>query len=224
MNVLQHFDDSKMYESITNDEWWDANQWHSIRDQWYLVAASYKNAADRLVDGLPDGLLMGVDRLYIAYPIMFLYRHCIELDLKALLIDLRELANLKRERYNEPSQNSRASLPGHPLMESWQLVKDLLLVIDDEVRTNDAAFAEANAIYDAIEERIKEFNRIDPKSFNFRYPTDQKMKERILAPLPGDQELSHVKDMVEVVANYFGSIATWVHEERNHIIEAWHDY
>lgn len=222
MNVMQDFDDSKLYESIADDEWFDANQWHSIRDQWYLVASSYKNAADLLVDELPDALLLGLDRVYIACPVMFLYRHYLELALKALMLDSQALG--KQVHHNRTARNLEAKLPGHPLMKSWQLIKELLSELDDEVCADDAAFTEAKAIYGAIEEHINQFGHIDPKSFNFRYPTDRQGTERILAPLPGFQDLTHVKDIVEVVASYFDSIATWAHEERNRINEMPSDY
>lgn len=223
MNVMQDFDDSKMYESIVSAEWFDVIQWHSIRDQWYLVAASYKNAADLLVDELPDALLLGLERRYIACPIMFLYRHYLELELKALMLDLQALGKQKRVDHNQAAQDFDAKLPKHPLMESWRPVRNMLLAIDDEARTNDVAFTEANAIESAIEERIKEFDKIDEKSMNFRYPVSNRGAP-ILGPLPDAQEMSRVKEIVEVIAGYFGSIETWIHEERNHIIEAWHDY
>ena len=98
-----------------------------------------------------------------------------------------------------------------------------LLAIDNEACSNYAAFTEANAIYSTVEERIKEFDKIDGSSMNFRYPVNNQ-GEPILGPLPDAQEMSRVKGIVEVVADYFGSIETWIHEERNHVSEAWRGY
>lgn len=222
--MLQDFDDSKLYESIASGDWHSVSETDSTQNQWYFVAMSYKKAADLLVDELPNALLMGVERVYIACPIMFLYRHYLELELKALMLDLRGLGKQKRVHHNHAATFFDDKLPRHPLMKSWEPVRDMLLAITDEAYPDDAGFTEANAIYRAIEERIKEFDKIDESSMGYRYPTDREAKKRTLGPLPNAQEMSHVKEIVEIVAGYFGGIETWIHEERNHISEAWHDY
>ena len=222
--MLHDFDDSKMYESIASGNWRSVSETDSAQNQWYFVAMSYRKAADLLVDELPNALLMGVERVYIACPIMFLYRHYFELELKALMLDLQALGKQKRVHHNQTAKIFDDKLPGHPLLKCWEPVRDMLLAITDEAYSSDAEFTEANAIYRTIEERIKEFDKIDEGSMGYRYPTDREAKNQTLAPLPGARELSHVKEIVEVIAGYFGSIETWVHQERNYISEAWHDY
>ena len=106
-------------------------------------------------------------------------------------------------------------------MQSWRPVKELLIELDDE---SNAAFEQGNAIYSAIEERIKEFDEIDAGSFNFRYPVDRKNQNPILSALPDAKELRRLKEIIGVIASYFGSFDTWVHEQRNSIMEAWHEY
>ena len=221
---MQEFDDSKLYEPITSNKWWDVGNVDSVQDQWYMVAISYKNAADLLVDGLPNSLLLGLERVYIACPIMFLYRHYLEVGLKGLMLDLQALRKQKGAHQNIPTQHAAASLPGHPLMQSWQPVKELLIELADEVNACGAAFEQGNAIYSAIEERITEFDEIDAGSFNFRYPVDRKNQNPILSALPDAKELRRLKEIIGVIASYFGSFDTWIHEQRISIIEAWHEY
>ena len=112
--IMQEFDDSKLYEPITGNEWWDVGNADSVQNQWYMVAISYKNAADLLVDGLPNRSLLGLEQRYIACPIMFLYRHYLEVGLKGLMLDLQALRKQKGAHQNIPTQHADASLPGHP--------------------------------------------------------------------------------------------------------------
>ena len=55
---------------------------------WHLWVAGYKLAADRLVSHLTEH---GTRFDYVCIPILFLYRHFVELYLKALLRDVGEL-------------------------------------------------------------------------------------------------------------------------------------
>lgn len=209
-----YFDDSAMYESIASGEWWDTSQVHSAQDQWYLLAAAYKNAADQIVIGLPDALLLGQYGVYIAGPVMFLYRHYLELELKAILLDLRDFA-----KQTMPDN----AMKSHSLLQVWQAVKHLLFETDEEAKRNEVARVEAGKIYGAMEERIKEFNKIDGMSMNFRYPIDKTGENQILASLPDGRQLSHVKDVIEVLASYFLGIETWMYEERNSHWEMQHE-
>ena len=212
--MLTAFDDSAMYESIASGEWWDTSQVHSAQDQWYLLAKAYKNAADQIIVGLPEALLLGQHSVYIAGPVMFLYRHYLELELKAIWLELQDLGHmLNLLDLREQTMPGNSSKP-HSLLPVWYSVKNLLFEIDKEVSTDEIGRVEAGKIYDAMEERIKEFNRIDERSMNFRYPIDKTGENRILASLPDWRQLSHVKEVIEVVAGYFDSIETWMDEER----------
>ena len=222
--IMQEFDDSKLYEPITGNKWWDVGNADSVQNQWYMVAISYKNAADLLVDGLPNRLLLGPEQVYIACPIMFLYRHYLEVGLKGLMLDLQALRKQKGAHQNIPTQHADASLPGHPLMQSWRPVKALLIELDDESNACDDAFEKGNAVYSAIEERITDFDVIDAGSFNFRYPVGRKNQNPILSALPDVQELRRLKEIIGAIACNFGSFETWVHEQKIGTWDAWHQF
>ena len=222
--MMQAYDDRKLYESVTGNTWLDVGKTDLLQDQWYMVATSYKKAADLLVDGLPHNLFIGAESLYIACPIMFLYRHFLETGLKGLLLDLQALKKQKLalQSYEQPTLFEK--LPSHPLMESWKRVKDLLVELVDEERIDPAQLEEGNAKCNAIEERINEFDAIDSDSFNFRYPADRDNSEATLSKLPDAQQLRRVKEIVSVIEVYFGSFATWAHEERMGIAQTWHQH
>ena len=207
-NVLHKFDDSAIYESVAGDKWHEVNQFYSAREQWYILAATYKSIADDIVDGLPGSLQPSHQGLYEASPVMFLYRHSLELQLKNLLLDLREFENIKGR---DPS------LQSHSLLQVWQSVRGLLSAIN-EARLSEADRDAGRTEYRALEERIKEFNDIDKSSMGYRYPVDLR-GGRILAKLPTHSQLAHVKDIIGVMSSYFDSILTWIHEERNADLE-----
>jgi hypothetical protein len=121
-------------------------------DAWSRLADSYKEAADRLA---------GITKSPYAYlmhgsPILFLYRHYIELRLKSLLLDAGELLD---EPHDVP--------PLHFLRSLWERVRKLLLRIGPE---SDGAWCKR------ADQVIDEFDAIDPTSFAFRYPVDKNGK------------------------------------------------
>lgn len=184
MNMMQDFDDSKMYESIFGQsEPWNQST-ASGRFQktgWDSYAMAYKIAADRLVDDQQRG---PISELYQVFPIMFLYRHYLELKLKEIL---RVLLDWDGRRHDQ--------IPHiHELPKLWKEVRHLLEKFDNGMteHSGDACLEEGAAIYNAIEKRVKEFDDIDPGSFNFRYPEDQvKLLER--------HEIVHIKEVVNAL-------------------------
>ena len=207
-NVLHKFDDSAIYELIAGDKWQEVNQFYSAQEQWDLLATAYKNAADYIVDGLLGALPPGHHGLYIAGPVMFLYRHYLELQLKTLLLDLRKFENT----------GATDTLPGdHSLLQIWRSVKQLLSKIE-EARFSKADRAAGRTVYLALEDRIKEFNDVDGNSMRYRYPVDLAGRRKF-AKLPNPSQLAHVKEIIEVMSGYFGGIQTWIHEERNADLE-----
>jgi hypothetical protein len=118
-------------------------------ESWSLLADSYKEGADELTK------LAGISRSYarLGAPIMFLYRHYIELQLKSLLIDAGELLD-------EPQDVP----PRHYLATLWQRVRTLLLRVSPN--SDGEYFIRADQI-------VADFDSIDPTSFTFRYPVNK---------------------------------------------------
>jgi len=128
--------------------------WMNARLDWYpdpteLYVIGYKEAGDILVKdvaerrGRADTLI---------FPIVFLYRHYIELRLKSLLKDGCRLLNREHEQK-----------PVHRLSKLWKEVRSILVELwlnhdEDELK--------------AMDMLIAQFEAIDPKSTSFRYSKD----------------------------------------------------
>lgn len=133
---------------------------------WEGYTDSYRDAADHLVERIERCELDS-----LVYPIMFLYRHYLELQLKSLLRNFYLLHSLQCSYpLKETLQHlclfhgiqCRCPQKKHNLVELWDRVRPLI----EEMYLQDT---EDNK---HIEARIKEFNQIDPKSLAFRYPED----------------------------------------------------
>jgi hypothetical protein len=133
---------------------WTDNAWLGrtrIVNAWSLYAEGFKRAADQLVEDLLDGSAHSPDLLI--YPILFLYRHYLELRLKELII---ASARLLGETPNVPGH--------HTLTDLWAEVRPRL----ERIWPGPSA----RRHHDAIREHLREFCNLDPKSQAFRYPVD----------------------------------------------------
>ena len=215
---MVEFNDSKLYESLATDKWTDTNKTELVQDQWVMMAMSYKKAADLLVDGLPKALLIGAEQQYIACPIMFLYRHFLEISLKGLMLDLQVLGKQVNPLICVDPLALDKGLPDHRLMDSWLPVRKLLVELSPDENPSGEESQKQYTILNAIEARIKEFEKIDERSFSYRYPIDKKNNPS-LGPLPRDQELRKVADVVETIEVYFGGFRAWIHDYRTAMTE-----
>jgi hypothetical protein len=115
-----------------------------------LFAGSYKTAADTLVNSV---LEHSADHDTLVYPIVFLYRHYLELRLKEII---REGSLLLYEERDFPKI--------HDLGELWLPVKSIIERVwahEDSDDSSDLGL---------VDDVLTEFVAIDPKSMSFRYP------------------------------------------------------
>lgn len=129
------------------------------KDAFGVFAKGYTLAANRLTK-----LLLDRPRFsdYEAYPIVFLYRHALELSLKHLIYTSVTLSAFKAlDDIENKLRNT------HDLLKLAQSVKALLSLL----------FPEDDGLRDAValvKETCSEFSDIDPKSDGYRYPIDIK--------------------------------------------------
>jgi hypothetical protein len=116
----------------------------------HVYGNAYRRAAAILTRSTLRLRHRGLDFDASAVPILFLWRHYLELTLKAINIDLA--------KYNDAPPPP--SLKGHSLLSLWKSAEKELrsLILQDE---------EAKW----IGEVIREFSTVDEKSQAFRYPT-----------------------------------------------------
>lgn len=137
--------DDKLF--VEDKDWWMNACINGYHDPTELYITGYKEAADNLVRdvanrrGSADALL---------YPIVFNYRHYIELRLKSLLHDGRRLLDIKHKQKAQ-----------HKLSKLWPHVRKILeeLWPDGDIEQ-----------LKAVEVLINQFEEVDPSSTSFRYP------------------------------------------------------
>ena len=182
--------------------------------EWEDYAIAYKGAGDHLVFGVQDRLM---DEPHLACPIMFLYRHYLELALKEIINHLQEWHDVEDDysRSKLRHQPRVPDLPGHPLMDSWDRILSLIDQMED-CKLPECTIDELNVDYDGIGKRINEFDKADRSSFNYRYPVDKKGRPNKIG-IPDSHQLGRVKTVVEEIDFQLASISYAVREAKEQV-------
>lgn len=120
---------------------------------WYVYVLGYKKAGDVLVK-FAQSNPMYLDS--IVYPIIFLYRHYLELAIKIIILRGSKLIGKNISHNNS-----------HKLSTLWCLSKKILA----EVFRGDK-----EPEFSKLDIVISEFDRLDSSSFEFRYPVNREGK------------------------------------------------
>jgi hypothetical protein len=170
-----------------------ANDWHNnaclnwCHDGWSLYARGYKEAADILVERIEERNA-GQDTL--VYPIIFLYRQYLELEIKDTLRMARYL------------QGASDDLPTHHrIADLWNELHRHLTAISpgDSVRE-----------LKEVARLIGEFSKIDPGSMAFRYPVDKTGSPSLRGIT--EINLRNVRDVIAKISLILSCANTHVHE------------
>ncbi|MCP5195925.1 MAG: hypothetical protein H6974_03900 [Gammaproteobacteria bacterium] len=147
---------SKEFEPLfKSDSDWHNNACLNFQgDMSYGYIEGYKRAADALVTQVNE---TGIDQDFLVYPIVFLYRQHIELLLKRIINNSRQLLN-----------NESGYPKNHKIDNLWHLVKDLARQVWQEKDPEE---------FKLIDHIIKELSEADPESMSFRYPEDKNGKK-----------------------------------------------
>ncbi|MGI4850677.1 MAG: hypothetical protein ACRYGR_01885 [Janthinobacterium lividum] len=142
------------------------------------MASGYKLSADIAVEQANTGPR---ERAVLVYPIIFAYRHYIELALKAGIATFGRYAGVKSDWKN------------HRLESLWikfaAIQKEITGIEPDE----------ADAVVEGV---VLEFAKVDPDSFAYRYPCDKNGK--LLPVEHSELNLAGLKAVMDRVENYFG--------------------
>jgi len=145
---------------FSGDQDWKANaclNWSL--DSMGLYIEGYREAADKLVH---DVVETGTNQDTLVFPISFLYRQYIELQLKHIIRESRIFLG------------EGASFPEHHrIQDLWNTANSLMAKI---IKDHDQSIRDYITKEDigAIKTIITEFVKVDPESFAFRYPNDKK--------------------------------------------------
>ena len=158
---------------------------------WGFYAHCYKEGADGLVE---NAVQIAQDA--VVYPVMFLYRHSIELRMKHLIIQCRGYLG---RGYCLPSQ-----MQNHDLYGLWSELKGLFLEIEDAWQLHDPP----SPFFLDMDQRIGEFHGLDESSFSFRYPVDKQNEPSLRNHPEGGShiDLLQVKAVVTAVQDWLGAV------------------
>lgn len=194
---------------------WDQNDLNEeVASAWDLYAIAYKDGADRLAEQFVD---WPDSEFYGACPIMFLYRHYLELKLKELIIRLDRWHGVADDFTRSRLRRTPVPfcVPKHGLRKSWRKVRSLLEQMSDEFLSC-GVLEEFVTRYDEIEARVREFDRLDSSSMMFRYPTSTG-GVRYRVRLPDRAALNRVKTVVEGISSDLDAISALVESSEENV-------
>lgn len=152
-----------------------------------LYAAGYKDAADGLLYALAE---RKVSLDSVIYPLVFLYRQGLELELKLILPLARRLGD-------QQAKNDHR----HGLMPLWRELRCLLEQLDP---------SEADQELAAIEAFILQLDEVDPGSYAFRYPMTK--QGEVSLPDLSRINVRHLGEIMDSVFMLLGGIHSWLGE------------
>lgn len=124
---------------------------------WGNFIIEYQEALNLLL----DNMIKTKRRNFMVFPAIFLYRHCIELTLKEIILNTWEYLGISPRFPN-----------GHDLSKLWKICRKYLKKVDKLVDPQATKSQEDIEFYNSLEADINKFAEIDPDSQHFRYPVD----------------------------------------------------
>lgn len=135
---------------------------------WWEYTMGYKEAGDLL---LQNALENGRQHVLV-FPIIFLYRHYIELMLKEIIMNNRAFLGISEDF---PSY--------HNIDRLWEICRENFQKVDEAIDPQFTKIEEYQKIveaYDALEIDLRKFTQLDPTSESFRYPVDKRGRPIVL--------------------------------------------
>ncbi len=130
-----------------------------------VYSKMFKDCADSSLNSFQGNERYELDDVII--PILFLYRHSIELILKSIILTSCLERNMKKDDIIRKIKNK------HFLDYLWDEAKPF---IENYINESGNDIEPLNY----MEEIVKTFQELDNKSFVFRYPYDNKIKEELI--------------------------------------------
>ena len=172
----------------------------------YAYREGYLRGAQVLVQRVDE---RGHDQDFLVYPIVFLYRHHVELMLKSII----RRAPYLIERELSPAE--RKHLDEHRLDRLWEDFKPISSAISKVAGWDDLPTADL----EGIEDYIRQISEMDPSSYSLRYARSKKGHPTLPESLT-HINLRHFGGVMDRLANYLSGIDSGV----CHIEDMKHDY
>lgn len=141
------------------------------KSAWKMYVAGYFNAARALLEGPPDRFFL----MFAIYPVLFLYRHYIELEIKSLIMMSSEVLQKAGPDFGND----------HDLLSLWGKFTRMLP-------------AGHSALQNAtnIARILQEFTTLDPKSMDTRYGLRRDLQTSSVGT-PVDISISNLKQTMD---------------------------
>lgn len=183
----------------SQEDWWNNACMNWSSSGWSLYAFGYKEAADALVANVEE---RSTNQDTFVYPVLFLYRQYLELQLKMMVRTLRHLQDIG---HDFPK--------GHRIDALWTEADKLLR----------QAFPDESTI-ELVEtgRLIREFANVDPLSTAFRYPVDNDGNPS----LPGIRyiNLRNVREVMAKIAILLDGAYSMAYEHLQYKLEIEREY
>jgi hypothetical protein len=164
-----------------------------VSGRWDLYTAGYREAADRLVAGLKPEEMADGPGAALAYPILFCYRHYLELRLKALIDSVRlslSYAGIEIDADRLQELETRA-VKEHRLKALWEMLKRFYPACDAWATMQDRR---------AFEALLFEIEQHDAAGQAARYPVDVKGNQTLTGL--SNVDMGIMKAGVDKIARY----------------------
>ncbi len=127
---------------------------------WWLLNAQYKTALDQLITLVENGL--PINR--VAFPILFMVRHGLELSLKANILRMQDVTTVEKLKLNGGKSHSLDVLYNKFLQNLNQIIR--------KTKLSPKILEEIENYKDKIEPLKSILHKLDERSYSFRYPVD----------------------------------------------------
>ena len=140
------------------------------------IWSGYMSAGAALIDVCEED---PHERHFLIYPILFNYRHGIELAMKWIIVSYVRYASIEVD-----------DIEIHNLWQLWKLCKQIII----EVGSEDESLP-------AVEQVIKDLHDLDGSALTFRYSCD---KNGVLISMPDKLiDLNNIRDVMEGISHFF---------------------
>jgi hypothetical protein len=134
------------------------------------------SAAAALIDASEDDR---PERQVLIYPILFNYRHAVELAMKWIIV-----------MYGRCSSAEIGGIEHHDLWQLWKICRQIITEVGADVEA-----------IPVVEQVIKDFHDLDRTALAFHYSQDR--KGALIALPDGLINLENIRDVMEAVGNFF---------------------
>jgi hypothetical protein len=166
---------------LRNSEDWDRGIDFSNDEvsRHVYIWSGYMTAGAALIEACEQD---SYERHFLIYPILFNYRHGIELAMKWIIL-----------RYGRYSSVEIGEIEHHNMWQLWDLCKKIII----EVGSEDESIA-------VVEQVIKDFHDLDKSALAFRYSRNK--KGAIIALPDGMIDLQNIRDVMDGASNFFDGV------------------